>query len=163
MFAFNKVFTVIALFAWSALAAPIRIRSESHTVSFVNNCGSGTPQLVQGGVILSSGEAYTSNGPFEAAIAYLQNGPCLLNGEECTTVEITLVNPTAPGAGSSVDVTLIAPHTFNVGAGFSYSDSSCGGQTCAGEGCTEAFYGPTDYSAQTQCETDNVGVTVTFC
>lgn len=23
-------------------------------------------------------------------------------------------------------------------------------------GCTEAFYTPTDYSAQTQCETDNV-------
>ncbi|KAE9390741.1 hypothetical protein BT96DRAFT_889122 [Gymnopus androsaceus JB14] len=150
MFAFNKVFTVIALFAWSALAAPIRIRSESHTVSFVNNCGSGTVGIQSFFSIHSSCISLTFN-----------SGPCLLNGEECTT--ITLVNPTAPGAGSSVDVTLIAPHTFNVGAGFSYSDSSCGGQTCAGEGCTEAFYGPTDYSAQTQCETDNVGVTVTFC
>ncbi|KAE9404775.1 hypothetical protein BT96DRAFT_989086 [Gymnopus androsaceus JB14] len=163
MFAVLNVFAIVSLFACSAWAGPVTIRSESHTVSFVNNCGSGTPQLLQGGVVLSSGEAFTSNRPFEAAIAYLQTGPCLLNGEECTTVEMTLVNPTVPGGGSSVDVTLIAPHAFNVGAGFSYSDSTCGGQTCADAGCTEAFHNPTDFSAQTQCETDNVGLTITFC
>ena len=80
------------------------------------------PQLLQGGVVLSSGEAFTFNGPFEAAIAWVMSllksslkskdilqlspnrsvaipmasvrlpymkfnsGPCLLNGEECTTV-----------------------------------------------------------------------------
>ena len=36
-------------------------------------------------------------------------GACGLNGEHCTMVETTLVNPTCAGCGSSADITLIEP------------------------------------------------------
>ncbi|GAW09208.1 glycopeptide protein [Lentinula edodes] len=68
-------------------------------------------------VVFGTGGAYTSNGPLEAAIAYLDVG-CGANGEGCTMVETTLVNPTSPGSGSSTDITLISPHTFSVTTGF---------------------------------------------
>ncbi|KAJ3991426.1 glycopeptide, partial [Lentinula boryana] len=163
MFAFLNVFFALALFAGSAFAAPIKIRSETHTINMVNNCGSGTPTLVQNGNVLSTGSSYTASGEI-TAIAYLnRNGECLLNGENCTTLELTLTNPTVPGAGSSTDVTLISPHAFNVGVGFSYFNGCDGqGQTCATADCTDAFRTPTDYFAQTQCETNNVGLTITF-
>ena len=51
-------------------------------------------------------------------ITDLYPGECLLNGEKCTTLEMTLVNPTAPGAGSSTDISLITPHAFNVETSF---------------------------------------------
>ncbi|KAJ4468423.1 hypothetical protein C8J55DRAFT_438018, partial [Lentinula edodes] len=115
------------------------------------------PTLVQNGAVLNSGNSYTATGPFSAGIAYLQTGKCGLNGDECTTVEMTLVNPTAPGAGSSTDITLIAPHAFNKGVGFRYFNGCDGqGQTCATADCTDAFRTPTDYFAQTQCEENNV-------
>ncbi|KAJ3822535.1 hypothetical protein F5880DRAFT_1447016, partial [Lentinula raphanica] len=88
---------------------------------------------------------------------FFRSGECLLNGEHCTTLELTLKNPTTPGAGSSTDVTLISPHAFNVGVGFSYFNGCDGqGQTCGTASCTSAFRTPTDYFAQTQCETNNV-------
>lgn len=65
--------------------------------------------LIQGANVLSTGGAYTINGPLSSAIAYLQTGACLFNGEGCTTVETTLRNPPSPGAGSSTDLTLIYP------------------------------------------------------
>lgn len=36
-------------------------------------------------------------------------GSCGDNGEGCTLVETTLVNPTTPGSGSSTDISLIPP------------------------------------------------------
>ncbi len=51
-------------------------------------------------------------------VTYPSTGECLLNGEKCTTLEMTLVDPTAPGSGSSTDISLIAPHAFNVPASF---------------------------------------------
>ncbi|KAF8829583.1 glycopeptide [Lentinula edodes] len=164
MFTLLNVFFALALFAGSVFAAPIKIRSETHTINMVNNCGTGTPTLVQNGAVLNSGNSYTATGPFSAGIAYLQTGECGLNGDECTTVEMTLVNPTAPGAGSSTDITLIAPHAFNKGVGFRYFNGCDGqGQTCATADCTDAFRTPTDYFAQTQCEENNVGLTITYC
>jgi len=168
MFAFFNLilFTSIALLAISASAAPIiRKRGESHTVTFKNTCSrGGTPTLVQSGQILSTGKPHTSEGPLVAAIAYLQlDNACLLNGEHCTTVEITLVNPTAPGAGSSVDVSLISPHAYNAGASFKYSNGCDGqGQACTSPSCRNAFRAPTDYFAQTQCEIGNVDLEITF-
>jgi hypothetical protein len=47
--------------------------------------------LIQGPNTLSTGGAYTSNGPLIGAIAYLQTGSCGFNGENCITVETTLV------------------------------------------------------------------------
>ncbi|KZO97733.1 hypothetical protein CALVIDRAFT_58824 [Calocera viscosa TUFC12733] len=116
-------------------AAVVGVIAESHTVSFTNNCGYGTPTLIQGGNVLSTGGAYTSNGPLGAAIAYLQTGGCGFNGEGCTMVELSLYNPdTNNGMISSADVTLIPPHAFSVTSGFGYYNG-CDG---VGNDCSEA-------------------------
>ncbi|KAF8726218.1 hypothetical protein AX14_007929 [Amanita brunnescens Koide BX004] len=44
-------------------------------------------------------------------------GSCGLDGEGCTLIENTLVNPTTPGSGSSTDIPLIPPHAFSVTSG----------------------------------------------
>ncbi|OBZ68278.1 hypothetical protein A0H81_11971 [Grifola frondosa] len=140
------------------------VSAEQHTIRFQNNCGKGTPQLVQNGNILSTGQDYVSNGPFTAGIAYLQTGECLLNGEGCTLLEMTLVNPTAPGSGSSTDISLIPPHAFNVEASFSYFDGCDGaGATCSSSTCPTAFFQPNDNQVQVQCQTDNVNLLISFC
>lgn len=88
------------------------------------------PKLVQNGKVLSTGGAYTHNGPIVAAIAYLDTD-CLLNGEKCSTIETTLKNPTCLGCGSSTDVTLISPHKFSVKTGFNYYNGCNGvGNSC---------------------------------
>ncbi|KAH9858836.1 hypothetical protein C2E23DRAFT_695453, partial [Lenzites betulinus] len=147
-----------------AVLAGALARAEQHTIRFENKCGKGTPQLIQGGKVLSTGQDYTSNGPFSAGIAYLQTGGCGFNGEDCTLLEMTLVNPTAPGAGSSTDISLITPHAFNVETSFSYF-GGCDGQgaTCSSGTCKTAFFQPNDNQVQVQCQTENVGLLITFC
>ncbi|KAI9070110.1 hypothetical protein FKP32DRAFT_1753476, partial [Trametes sanguinea] len=54
------VVSVVAVLA----GASSLVRAEQHTIRFENKCGKGTPQLIQGGKVLSTGEDYTSNGPF---------------------------------------------------------------------------------------------------
>jgi rRNA maturation protein Nop10 len=81
--------------------------------------------------VLSTGGAYTRNGPLTAAIAYLQTGACGFNGENCSLLETTLVNPTCSGCGSSTDVSLISPHKFSVTTGFGYYNGCDGvGNDC---------------------------------
>ncbi|RDX55181.1 hypothetical protein OH76DRAFT_1530223 [Lentinus brumalis] len=161
-----------------AILSGVSVRAETHTIRFENKCGKGTPQLIQNGKVLSSGEDFVSNGPFSAAIApvrlhhvlvrnfvtYSSTGECLLNGEKCTTLEMTLVDPTAPGSGSSTDISLIAPHAFNVPASFSYF-GGCDrqGATCNSADCSTAFFNPNDNQVQVQCETTNVDLLITFC
>ncbi|KAI0645548.1 hypothetical protein C8Q79DRAFT_911084 [Trametes meyenii] len=154
-----------ALFTVTVVAGAFQVaRAEQHTIRFDNKCGKGTPQLIQGGKVLSTGQDYTSNGPFSAGIAYLQTGGCGFNGENCSLLEMTLVNPTAPGAGSSTDISLITPHAFNVETSFSYF-GGCDGQgaTCADNKCKSAFFIPDDNQVQVQCETENVNLLITFC
>ncbi|KAH9931130.1 uncharacterized protein BXZ73DRAFT_101716 [Epithele typhae] len=148
----------------TALLATTAVRAETHTIRFENKCGKGTPQLIQGGTVLSTGQDYVHNGPFSAGIAYLQTGECLFNGEHCSTLEMTLVNPTAPGAGSSTDISLIAPHAFNVETSFSYF-GGCDGQgtTCSSPTCSTAFFKPDDNQVQVQCESNDVNLLITFC
>ncbi|KAL1682261.1 hypothetical protein EV122DRAFT_287226 [Schizophyllum commune] len=148
-----SVVKAIVLFAGAALVA-----AESHTVTFHNNCGSGTPQLEQNFQTLHSGDgSYTHNGPLSAAIAYLQTGSCGGSADGCTLLELTLQNPTSPGAGSSVDVSLIPPHTYSVKTGFSYSNGCDGqGKTCGSADCPEAFHVTDDYGAQVQCEANDL-------
>ncbi|KAJ7627247.1 hypothetical protein FB45DRAFT_1029605 [Roridomyces roridus] len=98
-----------AAFAFLALAVST-VSAETHTVTFDNRCNTGTPTLISNtGTVLSTGGAYTTNAALFGAIAYLQTGGCGFNGDHCTMVEITLRNPPSPGAGSSVDLTLIPP------------------------------------------------------
>ncbi|KAJ7113574.1 hypothetical protein C8R44DRAFT_741158 [Mycena epipterygia] len=153
----TTVLTVLAV-------AVSNVCAESHTVTFTNNCGHGTPTLIQNGNVLSTGGAFTSNGPLIAAIAYLQTGSCGFNGDGCTTVETTLVNPTSPGSGSSTDITLIAPHTFSVTTGFGYFNGcQPAGADCNNANCNTAFHQPSDTFVQVECQVDNVGLSITFC
>ncbi|KIK70367.1 hypothetical protein GYMLUDRAFT_32371 [Collybiopsis luxurians FD-317 M1] len=136
---------------------------ERHTVTFDNKCGRGTPLLKQNGRILSRGEAYTSQGPLKAAIAYLDVG-CGANGERCTLIETTLVNPTSPGSGSSTDISLIPPLAFSVTSGFGYYNGCDGaGANCKSADCKTAFHKPDDTHVQVACQTNNVNLVITFC
>ncbi|KAE9409293.1 hypothetical protein BT96DRAFT_962421 [Gymnopus androsaceus JB14] len=150
-----------ALVATAAFIA--RAQAESHTVTFFNLCGEGVPTLKANGVTLSTGSAYTSNGPLEAAIAYLDVG-CGANGEDCTTVGLTLVNPTSPGSGSSVDITVIPPHAFSVPTGFGYYNGCDGaGADCTSATCPTAFLTTsTSIDVQVACQADNVDLAITF-
>ncbi|KAJ6471599.1 hypothetical protein C8R47DRAFT_1222128 [Mycena vitilis] len=155
--------TLSALIALTAVTVS-GVRAETHTVSFVDNCGFGTPTLIQGENVLSTGAPYTTNGPLISAIAYLQTGSCGFNGENCTTVEITLANPTSPGVGSIADLTLIPPHAFSVATSVEYSSGCNGtGAACTSSNCPTAYHLPTDPPVEVSCQTDNVGIVITFC
>ncbi|KAJ6509832.1 hypothetical protein DFH09DRAFT_1271358 [Mycena vulgaris] len=140
------------------------VRAETHTVIFSNNCGFGTPMLIQGPTTLSTGGSYTVNGPLISAIAYLQTGACQFNGEGCTTVETTLVNPTSPGSGSSTDLTLIPPHAFSVTTGFGYYNGcNNAGADCTSGSCSTAFHVDSDTHVQVACQANDVNLVITFC
>jgi len=139
------------------------VRAESHTITFANECGRGTPTLVINGQIVSTGQPYTSDGTI-SGIAYLQTGECLLNGENCTLMEMTLDNPTCPGCGSSADISLIPPHKFNVATSFSFYNGCDGvGRTCSSATCNTAFFKSDDNQVQSSCQNDNVNLRITFC
>jgi len=142
----------------------IFVKAETHTVHFTNNCGFGTPTLIQGPNVLSTGADFVSNGPLTAAIAYLQTGNCGFNGEGCTLIETTLINPTSPGSGSSSDISLIPPHAFSVTSGFGYFNGCDGtGADCTSATCTTAFTSPDQTDKQVACQVDNVDLAITFC
>jgi len=133
--------------------------AETHTVNLVNNCGHGTPTLIQGGRVLSTGQTVTINGPLLGAIAYLQTGSCGFNGEGCTLIETSL-----NGGYSSTDISLIAPHSFSVTSGFGYwggCDNT--GADCSSPGCNTAFHVPSDTYVQVGCSAANVNLAITFC
>ncbi|KAJ6468552.1 Glp-like protein [Mycena vitilis] len=152
-----------ATLALLAVAAG-NVAAETHTVTFNNNCHTGTPMLIQGTNVLSTGGAYTVNGPLNSAIAYLQTGNCGFNGDGCTMVETTLKNPTTPGGGSSTDITLIAPHAFSVTTGFGYYNGCDGaGADCTSASCPTAFHATGDTQVQVACQTNDVNLVITFC
>ncbi|KAF9050545.1 hypothetical protein BJ165DRAFT_1414229 [Panaeolus papilionaceus] len=152
-------------FAVALAIAVVGVSAESHTVHFSNKCGFGTPTLIHNGGVLSTGGDFTSNGPLDGAIAYLQTGSCGFNGEGCTLVELTLTNPNnGPGSGSSVDLSLISPHAFSVTTGFGYFNGCDGsGADCSSPGCPTAFRNPGDTQVQVACQSDNVNLAITFC
>ncbi|TDL18843.1 hypothetical protein BD410DRAFT_752831 [Rickenella mellea] len=146
------------------VAAVVAVNAEQHTIHFDNRCGHGTPTLIVGGQIVSTGNDFTKNGPIISAIAYLQTGSCGFNGEHCTMVETTLRNPTSPGSGSSTDITLIPPHSFSVTTGFGYFNGCDGvGQDCTNANCPTAFHNPNDTTVQRACQVNNVDLAITFC
>ncbi|KAI0743589.1 glycopeptide [Daedaleopsis nitida] len=148
----------------TALVAASLVNAERHVIRFNNRCGKGTPRLIQAYSVLSTGGDFVSNGPFRAGIAYLQTGNCGFNGEGCSLVEMTLVNPVTPGTGSSSDISLIAPHAFSVPVSFSYFGGCDGqGRVCDHNGCNTAFYSPNDNQVQVQCQANDVNLLVTFC
>ncbi|KAI0733081.1 hypothetical protein C8Q72DRAFT_881550 [Fomitopsis betulina] len=153
-----------AVLAAVALAAHVNA-GEYHTIRFYNACGFGTPTLLANGEVLSTGEDYTSDGAFSAGIAYLQNGDqCGYNGEDCTLMEMTMVNPTCTGCGSSADISLIDPHSFSYQTSFAYFNGCDNeGANCAAAGCAAAFYYSDETQVQVACQADNVGLLIAFC
>ncbi|GJE97623.1 glycopeptide [Phanerochaete sordida] len=153
---------IVALAASAALFTGVY--AEQHTVTFVNNCGFGTPLLKSNGQTLSTGQTVTFGGPLISAIAFLQTGGCGDNGEGCTLIETTLRNPTSPGSGSSTDISLIPPHEFSVTSGFGYyGGCEPAGADCTYNGCPDAFYNPYQTGVQVACQVDNVNLAITFC
>ncbi|EKM58954.1 uncharacterized protein PHACADRAFT_249086 [Phanerochaete carnosa HHB-10118-sp] len=158
--AYSRIFT--ALVASAIVFAGVN--AESHTVTFVNNCGFGTPLLKANGQTLSTGGSVTFGGSLISAIAFLQTGSCGDNGEGCTLIETTLVNPTSPGSGSSTDISLIPPHSFSVTSGFGYFDGCDGaGADCTDANCPDAFHTSGQTGVQVACQSDNVNLAITFC
>ncbi|CAA7260314.1 unnamed protein product [Cyclocybe aegerita] len=156
--------TLFLSFAVFLAAAAVGVHAETHTIHFDNRCGFGTPTLIQGGNVLSTGGDYTVDRPIFGAIAYLQTGNCGFNGERCTLIETTLVNPTSPGGGSSTDISLIPPHSFSVTSGFGYYNGCDGaGADCTFQGCPTAFYNPDETWKQVACQANNVNLAITFC
>ncbi|KAJ7287549.1 hypothetical protein C8J57DRAFT_1284255 [Mycena rebaudengoi] len=155
----------LGLVLLQAIVFGVRVQAaESHTVRFDNRCGYGNPQLIKGGNVLTN-SSYTSNGMLDNAIAYLQTGStCLFNGENCSLIELTLVNPTVSGGGSSADLSLIDPHAFNVATRIEFF-GGCDNiaTTCSRKGCKTAFYHPDDTWVQIACQEDNVNLLITFC
>ncbi|EJU05181.1 hypothetical protein DACRYDRAFT_29537, partial [Dacryopinax primogenitus] len=155
----------------SVLSIPLLARvarAESHTLSFQNNCGFGTPTLILNGQVASTGDPFTSQGSM-SGIAYLQTGNCNFNGENCSLLEFTLTSNGGQGGISSVDVSLIPPHAFSVPTGFFYDgvqECQNDGNECDSADCgpNHAFSKPTDFSSQVQCSTNqDVNLVVTFC
>ncbi|KZT07556.1 uncharacterized protein LAESUDRAFT_758557 [Laetiporus sulphureus 93-53] len=141
--------------------ALVHVNAETHTVTFTNDCGgSGYPILrAQDGTILSTGGAYTIDGPLIGAIAYLQTGGCGDNGEYCTLIETTLEN-----GASSTDISLIPPHEFSVTSGFGYYDGCDGaGADCTYADCPTAFHSSGQTGVQVACTADNENLAITFC
>ncbi|TDL24174.1 hypothetical protein BD410DRAFT_827202 [Rickenella mellea] len=156
------------------LARVIAVNAEEHIIRFKNDCGSGTPTLVRGGQILplsNNGgyQDFTSTNPFESAIAYLQTSDqkCLLNGENCVLVEMNMNNPSCPGCGSSVDLSLITPHKYQDSTAFSFwgGDGTCDGlgAVCSDPNCSTAFHQSNDNQVQRYCNSNNVNLLITFC
>ncbi|KAF9004826.1 hypothetical protein BDZ89DRAFT_1145507 [Hymenopellis radicata] len=161
------MFKLSSLLALTFASAVALVAGESHTIHFDNRWEylrepSSSFQSVW--AVLSTGGDYTSNGPIIGAIAYLQTGGCGFNGDSCTLVETTLVNPTSAGAGSSTDISLIAPHTFSVTSGFGYYNGCDGtGADCDNANCATAFHTSTDNWVQVACQTNDVDLAITFC
>ncbi|KAF8142353.1 hypothetical protein K438DRAFT_686312 [Mycena galopus ATCC 62051] len=153
------MFSFATSLALLTLAISNALGQETHTVSFVNKCGFGTPTLIEGGNVLSTGGDYTGDGPLISAIAYLQAGECGFNGEGCTVVETTLSN-----ASSFTDISLIPPYAFSVTTGFGYYNGCDGaGEDCTNPDCSLPFGNPSQPFPQVTCSAPNVNLAIIFC
>ncbi|EIW52330.1 glycopeptide [Trametes versicolor FP-101664 SS1] len=143
-----------------AVCASTLVSAEGH-LRIIYRCGSGTPTLVQGGRVLSTGGDFVSNGPLNSAVAYLQTGQCGFDGQNCAAVEMTLANP----SDSFADISLIPPHAFNVGSvSFRFFGTCSGfGATCASAGCGAAMHSADDTGAIVFCGESDVNLLVEFC
>ncbi|KIY53119.1 hypothetical protein FISHEDRAFT_69258 [Fistulina hepatica ATCC 64428] len=153
-------------FIFATLLYVLYVAAESHTIKFDNQCGYGYPVLIRGGDVYNlTDNAYTADGTFSSAIAYLQyDDMCNFNGENCTLMEMSLENPVVAGGGSSADISLISPHVFSVGTSFSYYNGCDGqGASCLNASCTTAFRSSDDNQDQVACQDDDVNLLITFC
>lgn len=140
----------VITFAIAALSAAV-VKAESHTVSFINNCGYGLPTLEQGGESIGINENYTyiNDGPLTNAVAYLDTGDCGFYGSGCTSFDFTLEN----GDSSAI----YALNGYNVPGGFQYYHGCSGSFNCTNENCGDLLIQEID------CSANNVDIRFTFC
>ncbi|TFY76992.1 hypothetical protein EWM64_g7020 [Hericium alpestre] len=149
--------TLVSIAFAAILTGAAAVNAESHTIRFDNQCGFGNATLVLDGTIQKLiNNSYTKNDNI-SGIAYLQDGRCNFNGENCTLMEMTLENAHCPGCGSSTDISLISPHALNVPTAFSYYNGCDGqGAACNTPDCSTAFFKSDDNQVQVACEVDDV-------
>ncbi|KAJ4483457.1 hypothetical protein J3R30DRAFT_3448542 [Lentinula aciculospora] len=156
----SPTFFFVPLFVLSFFST--LVNAETHIVKFDNQCGYGTPQLIQGNDVLTSTQ-YTFNESY-SGVAYLQTGNCGFNGEYCGIVEMTLDNSVTSGGGSSADISYIPPLAYSVPYKFEFYGGCDGnGASCTSSDCSEAFYESDQTYVQVACQTDDVNILITFC
>ncbi|CAE6479347.1 unnamed protein product [Rhizoctonia solani] len=134
MFSFQSIITTLTV----TLVVAAGAQAEKHTITFKNNCGRGTPKLIQAGNTLhSGGGSYTHNGALMSAIAYLQTG----DRDQFEEPSFTWSR-------------------LEHGRGCNGVGNRCGSASCCPNG---AFCKPDDYQAQRQCQVNDVNLVVTFC
>ncbi|KZV86622.1 hypothetical protein EXIGLDRAFT_840610 [Exidia glandulosa HHB12029] len=167
---FEIALPVALALAPAVLANPAPLQKRDHLITFKNRCGSktitpafhaadGTSRYM---AALGPGGSTTTT-VLEAKAAWRvfgQTGQCSYpDGAGCTLLECSFDNAAFRQCNlSRVD-------GFNVGIEFSWSDSSCAGNYCLHNTCdgNRAFSTPTNGGASLrQCNTPNVGMTVTF-
>ncbi|KAM5543273.1 hypothetical protein V8D89_003147 [Ganoderma adspersum] len=134
---------------------------ETHTVHLQNNCCSGTnqPTLIVGDPSQgpSTNADFVFNGPLTDTVAFLQTGFCSPNGENCTVVQLALVNGDESGAQSSANVDLSFSRVFSIPTGFSFSNGCDGsGANCSDKECPAV-------NVVVGCRVNDVDLTITFC
>ncbi|KIP10569.1 hypothetical protein PHLGIDRAFT_219719 [Phlebiopsis gigantea 11061_1 CR5-6] len=155
----SYLFTVLTIF----VALLVGVQAETHTITFINNCGFGTPTLEDNGEVLSTGQTVTVNGPLTGAIAFLQTGSCGYNGEGCTVIKLNLENPTTLGTGSSAEISISPPHAFSVPSGFGFTNGCEGiGGDCTTANCPLGTLpgGPVSPIA---CQSNDADIVILFC
>ncbi|ORY31384.1 hypothetical protein BCR39DRAFT_587484 [Naematelia encephala] len=179
---FEMFTNLISLFAVlgavsAAVVNPVARQSESHTVTLINNCGSGQARFLYQGNSNPQGSA-TIIGPLDGGVAWVDGfagANCLSSGVNCGVVEFTLVNPSgANPPQNAVDYSLQTQgnhqYTYEMNAAYTNS-ASCAGRgppgPCTGPtqaSCPGAFVGSdTTDGTVYQCIDSNVGITITFC
>ncbi|KAF9523728.1 hypothetical protein CPB83DRAFT_798900 [Crepidotus variabilis] len=145
--------SIFATLIFAFVVATIGVQAEQHVIHFDNKCGRGTPTLIQGSNVLSTGSDYIINGPILGATAYLQTGRCGFNGENCTAININLAN-----TGSSTQFDVTPPHTSFIAVHFEYTNGCDGkGDTCSSTTCQSGNPPPVT------CDASNVNLAISFC
>ncbi|KAJ7203960.1 hypothetical protein C8J57DRAFT_1379889 [Mycena rebaudengoi] len=157
---------LLSIVAAASLAA---VTSADHLVMVKNTCGSKTiTPIFHAGTVTKTMAAIGNGGVTsivvpEAQLSWRifgQTGTCgFPDGGGCTLLECSFDNP------SFRQCNLSRVDGFNVGMTFSFSDGSCAGNNCLTNTCdrNHAFSDPTNGGPSIrQCNTPNVGMTVTF-
>ncbi|KAF8600276.1 hypothetical protein BDV93DRAFT_496924 [Ceratobasidium sp. AG-I] len=161
----TTVFAAITSLGVASLS--IRDWQESHTITFQNNCGKGTPQLQRNGKILSTGEPFTQKGRHLVATAWLATDGCGPSGENCTLVELDLMNAINTTTDSSTNILIADQYKFSVPVKFQYfgscsTSNECLSASCCPQGAVCNDSEP-DNMSERLCLANNANVAITFC
>ncbi|KAJ6499522.1 hypothetical protein C8R47DRAFT_1110997 [Mycena vitilis] len=161
---------MVRLLQFVSVAAVAIVASADHLITFRNTCASqtitpafhaadGTSRYM---AAIANGGTTTTTVP-EAQAAWRvfgQTGSCSYpDGDACTLLECSFDN------ASFRQCNLSRVSGYNVGMAFSWSDGSCSGNDCLQSTCdgNHAFSTPDNGGPSLrQCNTPNVGMTVTF-